>query len=110
MFKTMNNGYKTCSMSKSYKNNIDQKIITSHETSLSISPDAIEPVTLDQNEVLLGTIGPLCDTPISSNMCGIDSVSTPAGEPKLIYCIIKFVINLLKTDCIYANYCKKLII
>jgi hypothetical protein len=46
-----------------------------------MSPDAIEPVTLDQNEVLLGTIGPLCDTPMSSNMCGIDSVSTP---PKLI--------------------------
>ncbi len=69
---------------------------TSHETSFSISPDAIEPVTLDQNDVLLGTIGPLCDTPMSSNMCGIDSVSTPAGEPKLIYCMIKFIINLSK--------------
>lgn len=69
---------------------IEYSKLTSHETSLRIRPDAIEPVSLDQNEDLLGTMGPLCDTPINSSICGIERVSVVTGAPKLI-CRVNYI-------------------
>lgn len=41
--------------------------LTSNETSLSMRPVGVLLVILDQTDGRLGTIGPLCDTPINSS-------------------------------------------
>src|SRR5581483_6230811 len=55
----------------------------SNETSLSIRPLVTDPVSFDQHEDLLGSNGPLCDTPISSNICG--TCSMLARDPVVNY-------------------------